>query len=71
MRPAIVLGSLAIIAAARIAFGPGPEGTFDDRFDKASRELEELSNSIDAEMTAPSSPASTASEPERQDRRQD
>lgn len=51
MRPALVLGMLALAFVARIVFGPGPQGTFDDRFKRAERELEEMSQNIDAELS--------------------
>ncbi|KWV90812.1 hypothetical protein [Erythrobacter sp. YT30] len=50
MRPALVLGFLAVVFVARITFGDGPEGSFDDRFDRAEREMKNLSESIEAEL---------------------
>ncbi len=53
MRPALVLGFLALAFFARIAFGDAPQGSFDDRFNRAERELEELANSIEEELEPP------------------
>ena len=50
MRPAIVLGLLALALVLRVALGAPPSGSFDDRFTRAEDRLEALAKTIEDDL---------------------
>jgi len=50
MRPAIILGLLALALVLRVALGEPPTGSFDDRYTRAEDRLEALAKTIEDEL---------------------